>query len=210
MDRRTLIAAGLAAAFTAGPMSALAAIAKTLTPEDRGLVDKAAAYIQSLKTVSAKFTQIAPSGSTSTGIFYMQRPGKARFQYDAPAAMLIVSDGTNVSVSDDRLKTFDRYPLGRTPLNLLLAREVRLDRGVAIGRVDRTPGGFSITATDGLRQADGRLIMYFSDAPISLRGWTVIDAQGGQTRVQLGDLSPADGLSPDLFILRDPRRTVDR
>ena len=146
----------------------------------------------------------------STGVFSMKRPGKARFQYDAPAEMVIVSDGSNVSVYDARLKTFDRFPLSRTPLNLLLAREVRLDRGVVISAVDPTPTGFTISARDGRKEAEGRIVLVFSDEPIALRGWTVVDSQGAQTRVQLGDLTPSDGLDASLFVLQDPRPRSNR
>lgn len=211
MHRRTLLATGLAAAaLAAPPFAALAAAVRAIGPEEKAMVERAQAYIQSLKTVTGKFTQTAPNGSISSGVFSMQRPGKARFQYEPPAEMIIVSDGSNVSVYDARLKTFDRYPLSRTPLVLLLAREVRLDRGVVITNVDRTAAGFTITAGDGRKEAQGKIIMIFSEDPMALRGWTVVDSRGQQTRVVLGDLAPADGLSPSLFRLQDPRPRSNR
>ncbi len=216
MHRRAFLSSGLSSAIAAGlafaaaPFAASAAMDKALTEEAKALVAKATAYIQGLKTVSGKFTQTAPNGSMSTGVFSMKRPGKARFQYDAPAEMVIVSDGSNVSVYDARLKTFDRFPLSRTPLNLLLAREVRLDRGVVISAVDPTPTGFTISARDGRKEAEGRIVLVFSDEPIALRGWTVVDSQGAQTRVQLGDLTPSDGLDASLFVLQDPRPRSNR
>ena len=179
-----------------------------LSPQDRATVDRAADYLQGLATVSAKFTQTAPDGRLSAGVLYMQRPGRARFEYDPPARMLIVSDGRSVAVSDMRLKSFDRYPLSATPLNLLLAKQVRLDRGVKIGRVDRNAEGFAITAVDIAHEKDGRIVIYFGDegGKLALRGWNVVDAQGRLTRVRLGDLQPRTGLAPDLFVIRDPRR----
>jgi outer membrane lipoprotein-sorting protein len=119
--------------------------------------------------------------------------------------MLIVSDGYNVKVADRRLKTVDSYPLGRTPLVLLLAREVRLDRGVSITDVSETPAGFSITAVDPRRQAEGRITISFAKDPVALRGWTVVDAQGQQTRVTLTGLKPTPNLDASLFVLRDNR-----
>ena len=171
--------------------------------------ERAADYLQSLATVSARFEQTAPDGQVTHGVLYLQRPGKARLEYDAPARMLIVSDGRTVALSDLRLKSFDRAPLSATPLNLLLAKQVRLDRGVKIGRVDRNAEGFALTAVDIAHQADGRLAIYFADAGgrLSLRGWNVVDAQGRTTRVRLGELQPRTGLSPDLFVVRDPRQT---
>lgn len=199
------LAAALPAAAQAPPRPALTT-PYALSPQDRATADRAADYLQELATVSGRFTQTAPDGQASAGVLYMQRPGRARFEYDPPARMLIVSDGRNVAVSDMRLKSFDRYPLSATPLNLLLAKQVRLDRGVKIGRVDRNAEGFAITAVDVAHQADGRIVIYFADTGrLALKGWNVVDAQGRTTKVRLGELQARSGLSPDLFTIRDPR-----
>lgn len=212
---RAVLAALLLAPAAASAAPAPAAPAPSfrtpyaLSPQDRRDAERAAAYLQSLDTASAKFEQVAPNGQTTHGTLYLQRPGKARFEYDPPARMLIVSDGRTVALSDLRLKSFDRAPLSATPLNILLAKQVRLDRGVKIGRVDRNSEGFAITAVDIAHQADGRLVIYFADAGgrLQLKGWNVIDAQGRLTKVRLGELQPRSGLSPDLFVVRDPRVT---
>ncbi len=186
------------------------AASSSLAPEDQALVDKATVYLQGLKSVTGRFTQASFNGSTSTGIFYMQRPGKARFQYDPPAQMVVVSDGYNVSVVDFRLKTHDQYPLSRTPLDILLARQVRLDRGVVVTQVDQTADGFAITAREGRKESGGRITLNFSNDPIALRGWSVIDAQGRETKVTLGALTPVSDLDPNLFTIQDDRARSGR
>jgi len=174
MDRRTLLATGLSF-LAAGP--ALAQI-EALPRQDRQLADQAAAYLQTLKLAKGRFTQTSSRGSASAGTLYINRPGKARFEYDPPAEMLVVSDGRNVSIYDRRLKTFDRAPLGATPLGIFLSRRIRLDDDVKVTRLTRTADGFSITL------ADAR----------------------GQTRVRVTGLAPVDSLDPALFVLTDPRR----
>ncbi len=190
-------------ALTSAP--ALAASTPALTSEQQAMVDRATSYIQDLRSVKGRFTQIDGAGATSTGEFYMSRPGRARFEYDAPAQLLVVSDGHNVSIYDRRLKSFDQYPLGSTPLVLLLAKEVRLDHGAVITAVEQGAGGFSITAKDARRKAEGRITLLFGDDPVSLKGWTIIDGQGQETRVRLGELTPVADLDPGLFVLKDPR-----
>ena len=130
--------------------------AAALSPSDQALVDKAVAYLQSMKSVKGRFVQTDARGVTTQGSIYLQRPGKARFAYDAPSGMTVVSDGSRVSVSDKRLKTFNQYPLSSTPLALLLAREVRLDRGVQVTKVERLADGFRLTARDAKKQTRGR------------------------------------------------------
>ncbi len=182
-----------------------AAQATPLSAADKALVERATAYLQGLSEAKARFVQTDARGATSRGTVHLKRPGKARFAYDAPSGLLVVSDGSAVSVADSRLKTFDKYPLMSTPLSLFLAKNIRFDRGVSVTRVSRLADGFTITARDGNKQTAGEITLTFTDSPISLVGWTVTDAQRRSTRVQLANLERASGLDPALFVLKDPR-----
>ena len=200
---RRALAMGLAAL----PLPALAArpVIAPLSVEDKVLVDRAATYLQALTEAKGRFVQTDARGTMTQGTVYLKRPGKARFAYEAPSGLLVVADGANVSVADSRLKTFDRYPLMATPLSLFLARQIRLDKGVVVSNVSRLADGFSITARDGKKQAEGQITLTFASSPLALIGWTVTDAQGQATRIRLTGLQPASGLSPALFVLKDPR-----
>lgn len=200
LTRRSLTLA-LAAAPLAGPALAQA----VLSPADQALVDRAVAYLEGLNEAKARFVQTDGRGRSTTGQLFMKRPGKARFAYDAPSGLLVVSDGGVVSVQDKRLKTFDQYPLGATPLSLFLAKTIRLDKGVTITRVTRMADGFSITARDGKKETAGTITLSFTDTPLALAGWTVTDAQNRPTRVQLQGLQRTAGLDRALFVLKDPR-----
>lgn len=176
-----------------------------LSAADRELLDRAAAYLQGLTEAKGRFVQTDARGSTTQGTLYLKRPGKARFEYDAPSKLLVVSDGGNVSIADGRLKTFEAYPLMATPLSIFLARQIRLDKNIVISRVNRMADGFSITARDGKKEAEGQITLTFSDNPLALIGWTVTDAQGGSTRIRLTSLTKTSGLASSLFVLKDPR-----
>lgn len=198
--RRLMLALALAAA--AGPAVAQA---PGLAPADQALVDRASAYLQGLSEAKARFTQTDGRGAAATGTVYLKRPGKARFAYDPPSSLLVVSDGGTVSVLNPRLKTFDAFPLFSTPLSLFLAKTIRLDRGVQITGVQRLADGFTITARDGQKKTAGQISLTFTDSPLALAGWTAIDAQGRATRVRLVGLERTSGLDPSLFVLKDPR-----
>jgi outer membrane lipoprotein-sorting protein len=205
MRSHTTRRAALSLLFAGVVTPVLAAPAPQLSAEDKALVDKAAAYLESLNAVKGRFSQFDGRGRKPEGDFYLKRPGKVRFAYDAPASMLLVSDGGTVNVWDSKLKTFESYPLGMTPLNLFLARHIRLDRGVVVTGVKRYADGFTLVARDGKKEADGQIALTFSTSPMSLREWTVTDAQNQTTRVILSGLTPAADLDPKLFVLRDPR-----
>jgi outer membrane lipoprotein-sorting protein len=205
LDRRSLTLALISSAF-AGPALAQSAGGAGLSPADRALVDRAAAYLQGLTEAKARFVQTDARGRSVGGNVFLKRPGKARFDYDDPSGLLVVSDGGVVSVQDTRLKTFDRYPLSATPLSVFLAKNIRLDKGVTVTRVARQADGFSITARDGGKRTAGQITLNFREAPqLALTGWTITDAQNRQTRVQLQNLQKVAGLDGALFVLKDPR-----
>ena len=202
MNRRSVLALALAAATA--PQLTLAAPAGVIGPDDQALVDSANAYLQSLESVRGRFEQTSPRGAVSTGDLFVQRPGKARFAYDPQFGLLVVADGKTISIYNSHLKTFDKAPLSATPLSMLLSHEVRLDRDVQIVRIDRYPDYFALTLRDTTGRANGRIVLYFNASPVSLRGWTVIDAQNRQTQIRLLDLRE-EALDPSLFVLPDPR-----
>src|SRR5258706_9844313 len=156
--RRRLLALSAAAAVVA-PLGAWAAAAPapSLSAADQALVDKAVAYLQGLNEARGRFTQSDGRGAPTQGELFLKRPGKARFAYDPPSGLLVVSDGGRVIVQDKRLDTFTAYPLGATPLSLFLAKTVRLDKGVQVTRVARAADGFAITARDGKKETSGQI-----------------------------------------------------
>jgi outer membrane lipoprotein-sorting protein len=203
--RRRLLALSVAAAAVA-PLGAWAAAAPTpaLSAADQALVDKAVAYLQGLNEARGRFTQSDGRGAPTQGELFLKRPGKARFAYDPPSGLLVVSDGGRVIVQDKRLDTFTAYPLGATPLSLFLAKTIRLDKGVQVTRVSRAADGFSITARDGKKETAGQIVLTFADNPMALVGWAVTDAQSRTTQVRISGLQRASGLDPALFVLKNP------
>ena len=193
-------------------LAALPAAAQTgLSAEDRATLAQAQTYLQNLTSARGDFVETAPGGQRRAGRFWLQRPGKMRFEYTDPAGLLVVSDGSNVKRYDPRLDVFRQVPLGATPLSTFLARNVRLDQGVRIDRVTRmASGAFAITARDSDKPNEGSVILAFAGNPVRLQEWTITDAQGGRTRTQLTSLVNEPNLAASLFRLRDPTRRAGR
>jgi outer membrane lipoprotein-sorting protein len=204
---------GLAALTAMGAsLAALPAAAQSgLSAEDRATLATAQTYLQTLTSAQGTFVETGAGGQRREGLFYLQRPGRMRFEYTNPAGLLVVSDGNNVKRYDPRLNVFRQVPLGATPLSTFLARNVRLDQGVRIDRVTRMQSGaFAITARDSNRPDDGSVILAFAGSPMRLQEWTITDASGARTRTQLTTLTPASGLAASLFRLTDPTRRPGR
>lgn len=198
MDRRTfLLAAPALAAFPA-----VAAAQGGLSAEDQALVERARSYLEGLSSVRGRFTQTDARGRGSGGTFVIKRPNRMRFDYDAPSGLIVAADGNNLLQWDRRLHTFDRIPLGSTPLDLFLGSRIRFDRA-NVQRVTRGRDGFSLVARVSGRNG-GTVRLDFGDDPVVLRGWSATPASGGSTTVRLSGLQPA-AVSDSFFRLTPPQ-----
>lgn len=152
------------------------------------------------------FRQVAPNGAVSKGKIWLQRPGKVRFEYDAPNPLLIVSDGVTLVQNDRQLETFDRVPLSATPLNYFLKENINLAEDTEVTALQKLPGQWIVTARDGSGQQEGSITMVFDSETLALQTWIIQDDFGGATRVSLSNLQYNGRIDPRQFILREDSR----
>lgn len=155
----------------------------------REVAQQVNAYFNSIRFMQGDFVQIGPDGRRTTGRLNLDKPGRIRFQYNAPSPIEIIADGTSVAVRDRRLNTQDIYPLSQTPLRFLLSDRVDILRDANVTSVTRDPDYIIVMLEE--RQAIGgtnRLMVLFNASDLRLRQWTVFDAQGYETSVALHNL----------------------
>jgi outer membrane lipoprotein-sorting protein len=165
--------------------------------------------LNATQRLQGRFVQTSPGGARASGMFYLQRPGRLRFQYDPPATLLIVADGSVVAMRDTELRTTERTPIRSTPLNLILGETINLERDARVLRVSRAGPWLMITARDRSGQTDGQITLQFQGPNAELRSWDVIDATGARTRITLSDITQPASFDRGLFRLEDmlaPRR----
>jgi outer membrane lipoprotein-sorting protein len=199
MFSRRAILTALAAAAAGG---AAAQTTAGLSPQDQALVQRAQTYLDGLTTATGRFVQTTADGREAAGTVWLQRPGRARFDYDPPSGVQIAADGHVVTEVDTRLRTIHSYPLGTTPLSLFLARHVALDRGARVEAVRTTADGYEIEVRDGRRR--GAITLQFRNAPLALTGWVVTDARGAKVQVRLTRLAASAPKPGAFFVLRAP------
>jgi outer membrane lipoprotein-sorting protein len=190
-----------ALALFAAPL-ALASQARA-QDDDAALVKRAIAYLDAQVSIKGRFHQTDDRGGVADGTFYLARPGRARFEYDPPSGLLITCDGSTVILSDSRRHTFQHQALAASPLGVFLSDHIRVDRGAQVTRVDRTDGGFSVTAR-GAQSSQGQITLYFAERPLRLTGWAVLDAQSHTQRVALGPLMAVNIPPADYFTQVQP------
>ncbi len=191
-SRRTLLGAAAALALSAAvaPAPAHADAADT--------AQKIADHFSSIRTMSGTFVQFGPRGEQTGGKFFIQRPGKVRFNYEAPSAYRVTSDGKSVLVSNTKLKTSDLYPLSKTPLKLLLDDRVNLS-GSRLKSVEQDGDTVTVRLLDKSVFGNSRLSMMFDAKSYDLRQWTITDAQGKDTTVLIDNVRTGVSLDPKLF-----------
>lgn len=163
-------------------------------------LNEISAYLNGITTAQAGFTQINADGSISTGTLYIKRPGRVRFEYAAPDDSLVMAGGGQVAIFDAKSnQPPEQYPLKRTPLNLILERNVDLARAeMVVGH--RSDGSeTAVIAQDPEHPEYGTISLVFSEDPLQLRRWIITGEDGSQTTVVLDALAFGMDLSPRLF-----------
>ena len=207
MDRRTLFAlpALLMPWAASRPAVAQSAGSTALSGRDRTDIARAEAWLGALRTLKARFLQIAQNGASAEGTGWIVRPGKMRFEYDPPDPLLLVASHGQFFYFDRQLKQATTLPLSATPLGMLLRDEVKLSGDVTVSRVERGGGLLRITLFRTGKAAEGRLTLVFGDDPMELKQWAVVDAQGQETRVSLFQPEYGGRFPALLFDFNDPR-----
>jgi outer membrane lipoprotein-sorting protein len=157
-------------------------------------------YLSSLQSVVGNFVQVGPDGSKSKGRFFIQKPGKVRFEYEPPNPIEIVADGSLVEVHDRNLDTRDRWPLSQTPLRYLLSDRIDLMKDTNVVSVTADDVYVSITIEERqLLTGTSRLMLMVGAKDGQLKQWTVTDPQGYDTTVAVYNLDTSKKIDPGMF-----------
>lgn len=158
------------------------------------------AYLNGLQSAEAKFTQINGDGTISTGDILIKRPGRIRFEYDPPEKTLVVAGGGAVAIFDPKAGPRpETYPLNKTPLSLILAKNVDLARAKMVVGHSYDGTATTITAQDPEHPEYGNIQLKFTDSPVELRQWIINDEGGNSTTVILGEMNKGVTLGDTLF-----------
>jgi outer membrane lipoprotein-sorting protein len=177
-----------------------ASIFSSFDANQKAQAAKVSAYLSSLQTLVGSFVQVGPDGSKTKGDFYIQKPGKVRFEYEAPSPIDIIADGSSVAVRDRKLATQDIYPLSQTPLRYLLSDRIDLMKDTNV--VSVTADDLFVSVTIEEKQAligTSRLMLMVGAKDGQLKQWTVTDPQGYDTTVAVYNLDTSKKVDPGLF-----------
>ena len=179
--------------------AATAPVPAVLTPQDTLQLQRIAAYLNGIRTMTARFRQVANNGGVSAGKLWVARPGRMRFEYDPPAPITLIADATYVYYWDKELKEASKYELRSTPAWFLLRDPISFGSDVVVTRFEHVGAAVAVAVVESAQPDAGSLTLVFTENPLSLRQWIVVDQQGKTTTVMVSDLQFGMALDPMLF-----------
>jgi outer membrane lipoprotein-sorting protein len=156
-------------------------------------------YFNSIRTLQARFVQSNPNGNVVQGTLYLRRPGRMRFEYDAPSQLKIVADGSQVTMWDPANRDFGQWPIGWTAASFLVKEPLQLSGDLTVESQQRQDGLLALTLIQTRKPQEGKVIIRLSENPMQLRGWTILDNRGNRVNVTLTDLKTGIQLADSLF-----------
>lgn len=195
-----LAATPLALSFAAPTL----AVAQSASP-----LAQVSTHLKSVDTMTANFAQTDRRGQTLSGTLTMKRPGKIRFQYQQGVPLLIVGDGKALTMIDYEVKQVSRWPIGNSPLSVLLNPNQDLARVAKVVRNDAQV--LLVEARDPKKPEFGTISIAFAKVPgapsgLMLQGWTTLDAQNNRSTIKLSNQKFNVAVADSAFRFVDPRR----
>lgn len=185
---------------------ALPVHAQSITPGEQAvLVKNIQTYLNGMTTLKARFRQVNQDGTIDSGVFYLRRPGRLRFEYDAPKDDYIVADGLLVHYWDDGIKNYSNAPIGSTLADFLLRKKIKLSGDLKVTGLTRPRDNYlllTLAQADNPEMGDVRLL--FTEQPLQLLKWRVTDGTGAITETSLAEIKNGVTLDPRLFVFKPP------
>ncbi|WP_024586980.1 outer membrane lipoprotein carrier protein LolA [Aliihoeflea sp. 2WW] len=198
--RRGVLALGMGAALLAASGILPAGKAMAQPAEAQQIAD----HFSSVKTMMGDFVQFGPSGEQTGGKFFIERPGKVRFNYENPSTFKVTADGTSVVLENARMNTADLYSLSSTPLKLLLDERIDLS-GNKVQDVRQEADATTITLADRSVFGNSTITMMFDPQNYELKQWTIRDAQGKDTTVMIYNVQSGVTFDRSVFAINYDR-----
>ena len=198
------------AAWTLAPVAAAGiAIAAPAIAQSAGTLTAVQSHLKSTSSMTADFVQTDRNGQKLSGKLTLKRPGKIRFQYQKGVPLLIVGDGSSLTMIDYEVRQVQRWPVKNSPLGALLDPDrdlTKYARVVPTGSNDV----LSVEVKDPKRPEYGTITMVFvrdGSAPggLQLRGWVALDSQNNRTRIDLSNQQFNVAVADSAFKWTDPR-----
>jgi len=160
-------------------------------------------YLKNLNSLEADFFQVSSDGNIKEGKIYLSIPGKLRISYKNPENLLITSNGFWLTVQDKKLRQTNNFPLNQTPLNLFLNKKLNFDNDEFKLKFEKSSGIITVIFSNNLKLNNSIFKLIFTNNPLKLKKWVIIDEFQNETSVLLQNLVTGNEYSNILFFPED-------
>lgn len=163
-------------------------------------IQKIETYLNNIKSMEATFVQMASNGGTAEGRLFIEKPNKIRMEYAAPTNVLIVGDGNYIVYNDTELDQVTHIDYDDIPASLILANDIKIDgKKIKVSDFYQDSGSTSITLDYADKGDLGPITLVFSNNPMELKQWKIVDPQSVEVTVSLYDVKKDLPLDSKLF-----------
>lgn len=157
-------------------------------------------HFSSVKSMSGDFVQSGPRAETTSGRFFLQRPGRIRFNYAGQSGVSVIADGKSLVVFNKKLKTSRLYALSKTPLKLLLDNQVDFS-GNRLKSIKEDGAQVAVKLADKSAFGNSNITMVFDRKSLDLRRWSLTDEKGLTTTVTITNVKQGVAAPPNTFTI---------
>ena len=179
------VAVALATVMLVGGAAFAKAPALALNAEQQAAIGRINEYLNSFQSMKCNFSQVGSKGNLATGVLYISKPGKLRFDYSGNPTV-IIADGRWLTMMDRNRMRGDQFPLAQTPLRLVVNSGVDLLSETDVIAMESRDGLTTVSLQDRKESLGGGYITLIFDEKLKhLTQWTVVDGKDRRTTVQL-------------------------
>ncbi|MFL1780683.1 Outer membrane lipoprotein carrier protein LolA [Candidatus Hepatincolaceae symbiont of Richtersius coronifer] len=170
------------------------------TQEQLAEIEKINILYSRYKVIKSKFMQRDSVGGFSKGWFIIQKPGRARVEYDDIPIRFIIS-GNSLLYQDISLKHKSFLPVNSSPFSYLLEENSSfLNKNLKLLNFVSFDDHNEITLSSIKNPELGRMILFFSKEQGELLKWIILDSKGVATEIYLLEPIFSNQLVQDLAI----------
>ena len=160
-------------------------------------------YLNNLNSLEADFLQVSSDGDIKEGKIFLSIPGKLRISYKNPDNLLITSNGFWLTIQDKKLKQTNNFPLNQTPINLFLNKKLNFNEDEFKIKFEKRSGIITLIFSDNQKLNSSMFKLIFTNTPLRLKKWVIIDEFNNETSVLLQNLVTGNKYPNILFFPED-------
>ena len=155
-------------------------------------------HLENINSLQFKFTQRIDNNNIEKGECIILYPKKIFCEYYDVYNKILVSNGKSLIINSDKIKNYYRYPLDKTPLNLILDKKFLISKMKEVENDKDYPFYYVFNF-----EFENNLIkVFFDKGSLNLIGWETKDIYQNLIQTFLSDININLNVEENIFSLQ--------